>query len=250
MRYFVEFAYFGKDYHGWQNQPDAITVQSVLERGFSVLLGMPIALTGAGRTDAGVHARQMFAHFDHDGGIAGDDLVYRLNGYLPHDIAVRRIFRVPDGAHARFDALERTYEYWIVRDKDPFLYALAHRERQPLDLEAMQRAAEALLQFVDFKCFSRSNTDVKTYDCMLKQVLWTQYPDRLVFTITANRFLRNMVRAVVGTLLQVGRGHWDVDHVIRIVESRDRSQAGPSVPAKGLYLTRVCYPETIVASNG
>ncbi|GMN07422.1 tRNA pseudouridine(38-40) synthase TruA [Croceitalea sp. MTPC5] len=245
MRYFIRFSYFGKTYHGWQNQPNAITVQQVLEEGLTLLLRSKISMVGAGRTDAGVHAKEMFAHFEH--GFVQDitDLTHRLNNYLPPDIAVTSIFSVPDDAHARFDALERTYEYWIVQEKNPFYIDMAHYVWSSLDIDAMNRAAKILLEYHDFECFSKSNTDVKTFLCTIKNAEWARKRDKLVFTITANRFLRNMVRAIVGTMLEVGLGKKKPEGVRDIIESKDRGQAGVSVPAKGLYLTKIVYPETI-----
>ncbi len=243
MRYFIVFSYFGKSYHGWQNQPNAITVQEVLEEAMSKLLREKIALVGAGRTDAGVHAKQMYAHFDFDGEVDSDVLVYRLNAFLPEDIAVSKLFPVEKNAHARFDAIERTYEYWIVQQKDPFHMHSAHYVKHPLDVDAMNQAAKLLLDHDDFECFSKSNTDVHTYLCDVKKAEWAVESDKLVFTITADRFLRNMVRAVVGTLLDVGIGKTGLGHVNEVLKGKDRSKAGASVPAKGLYLTKIIYPE-------
>lgn len=245
MRYFIQFSYFGKAYHGWQNQPNAITVQEVLEKALSTLLRDKIDVVGAGRTDAGVHAKQMFCHFDFDSIEDKKDLAYRLNAFLPDDIAVQEIRTVVDGAHARFDAIERTYEYWLVREKDPFLFDYAHCVKHPLDLPAMNEAAKMLLEYTDFECFSKSNTDVKTFNCDVRQAYWEARADKWVFTITADRFLRNMVRAVVGTLLDVGLKKIKSEDMHRIIASKDRSEAGVSVPAKGLYLTKVIYPKDI-----
>ncbi|CAM4407674.1 tRNA pseudouridine(38-40) synthase TruA [Zobellia roscoffensis] len=250
MRYFVEFSYLGKDYHGWQNQPNAITVQEVLEKAFSTLLRIPVALTGAGRTDAGVHAKQMFAHFNVDEIQDLDQLVYRLNSLLPEAIAVHDVFLVNSDAHARFDAEERTYEYWVLQYKNPFLGDFAHYIKHTLNVEAMNEAARLLLQYNDFECFSKTHTDVKTYLCDVKKAVWELKEDKLVFTITADRFLRNMVRAVVGTLLDVGTGKIKVDDVKSIINSKNRSNAGPSVPAKGLYLTSVLYPKKSIEKHG
>lgn len=249
MRYFVAFSYFGKMYHGWQNQPNAITVQETLEKAFSMLLKAPIDLLGAGRTDTGVHARQMYAHWDFDRPVDLQELCFRLNACLPDDIAVQDIFEVPADAHARFGATARTYEYWVVKQKDPFYFDAAHWVRQDLDVKAMNEAAALLLGQQDFECFSRTGSDVKTFICKVTEAHWDQVGDRLVFTISADRFLRNMVRAVVGTLLQVGKGKWPVEHITQILQSKDRSQAGPSVPAKGLYLTKILYPKHIIASH-
>jgi len=245
LRYFIQFSYFGKAYHGWQNQPNAITVQEVLEKALSTLLRDKIDVVGAGRTDAGVHAKQMFCHFDFDSIDDKKDLAYRLNAFLPDDIAVQEIRTVDDGAHARFDAIERTYEYWLVREKDPFLFDYAHWVKHPLDLPAMNEAAKILLEYTDFECFSKSNTDVKTFNCDVREAYWQDCGDKWVFTITADRFLRNMVRAVVGTLLDVGLKKIKSEDIHRIIASKDRSEAGVSVPAKGLYLTKVIYPKDV-----
>ena len=250
MRYFVQFSYSGKAYHGWQNQPNAITVQQVLEKAFCTLLRAEISLMGAGRTDAGVHAKQMFAHFEIDNIPTISDLIYKLNAFLPDDIAVQNVFKVRPEAHARFDAIERTYEYWITQKKNPFYLDSAHYVKHSLDIEKMNEAASFLLDTKDFECFSKSNTDVHTYLCDVKEASWRQKGEILVFTITANRFLRNMVRAIVGTLLDVGTGKSSLGDVKSIINSKDRSEAGYSVPAKGLYLTRIIYPDTITAKHG
>lgn len=245
MRYFIEFSYFGKQYHGWQKQPNAITVQQVLEDALTKLLKYDVSLMGAGRTDAGVHAKQMFAHFDAERIEDLDDLAYRLNALLEDAIAIQEIKEVKSTAHARFDATERTYEYWITQVKNPFLTEVSHYVKQPLDWEKMNQAAAFLLPAEDFECFSKSNTDVKTFRCHVKKATWKNKNGLLIFTITADRFLRNMVRAIVGTLLEVGQGKIEVDDVKTILKSRDRGQAGPSVPAKGLYLTEIIYPSSI-----
>lgn len=245
MRYFICFSYFGKAYHGWQNQPNAVTVQQVLEGALSTLLRQKITVTGAGRTDAGVHAKEMYAHFDVDKPVETVELTHRMNSFLPDDIAIAKVFRVRDDAHARFDAVERTYEYWVVQEKNPFYKDAAHFVWLPLDLDNMNKAASIIMEYDDFECFSKSNTDVKTFICDVKKAHWEKRNEKLVFTITADRFLRNMVRAVVGTLLDVGLGKTEPEAVRSIVESKDRGKAGVSVPAKGLYLTKVTYPETI-----
>lgn len=245
MRYFIRFSYFGKAYHGWQNQPNAVTVQQVLEGTLSTLLRQKMSITGAGRTDAGVHAKEMYAHFDVDEIVETSELAHRMNSFLPDDIAVDGLFRVKDDAHARFDAIERTYEYWVVQEKNPFYRDTAHLVWSPLNLENMNKAASIVMEYTDFECFSKSNTDVKTFVCDIKKAHWERKKDKLVFSITADRFLRNMVRAVVGTLLDVGLGKTEPEDVRSIVESKDRGKAGVSVPAKGLYLTKVTYPETI-----
>lgn len=249
MRYFIELAYNGTNYHGWQTQPNAISVQEVLEKTLSTFFRKEIKVVGAGRTDAGVHARQLFAHFDFDEIIAAEKLVYKLNSFLPKDISIHNIIRVTDEAHARFHATSREYEYVISLRKDPFLQKLAYQINLVPDVMAMNKAAEILLQYSDFQCFSRSNTDVKTYLCDVTKAVWEQEGVQLKFTITANRFLRNMVRAVVGTLLDVGYGKLTLDEVHQIIKSKDRSNAGASVPGHGLYLTKVCYPPTIFANS-
>lgn len=221
-----------------------------MEDVFSKLTGRPIALVGAGRTDTGVHARQMYAHFEVDVEIDIEDLVYRTNAFLPQDIAIQAILRVAPDAHARFDAVARTYEYWIVRDKDPFMARVSHYIKHPLDVRKMNEAASMLLEYTEFECFSKSNTDVKTYRCKITLAHWEQKNGVLVFTITADRFLRNMVRAIVGTLLEIGAGKWEPVQMQSIIGSRDRSLAGASVPAKGLYLTKVLYPDHIFEKNG
>lgn len=243
MRYFIEFSYHGAAYHGWQIQPNAVTVQQVLEEGLSLLTRQKIEVVGAGRTDAGVHAKQLFAHFDVTEPILLDNLIYRLNAYLPADIAVKDLFVVSAESHARFDAIERSYEYWVVQEKNPFYQDSAHQVVLPLNVGIMNAAAKELLGRQDFECFSKTHTDVKTFYCDVRHAAWEQKEDKLVFTITADRFLRNMVRAVVGTLLEIGLGKRPANDMQRVLASKNRGVAGVSVPAKGLYLTRVVYPE-------
>lgn len=245
MRFFIELSYNGKAYHGWQNQPNAISVQEVLEKALSTLLKNTIPLMGAGRTDAGVHASQMFAHFDFEEKIDYKDLTYKLNSFLPKDIAVVEIFEVNSQAHTRFDALSRTYNYKISTLKNVFDYDFAHQVQLPLDIDAMNEACKILLEYKDFQCFSKSNTDVKTYNCDVKEAYWKVENSQLIFTIKADRFLRNMVRAIVGTLLDVGFEKTSISQFHEILKNKDRSKAGSSAPAKGLYLTKVVYPERI-----
>ncbi len=221
-----------------------------MEKAFSMMLRETVSLTGAGRTDSGVHAKEMFAHFDSDVLFIGTELIYRLNAFLPHDIAVSEIYEVPLESHARFDALERIYEYWIVQEKNPFLTDAAYYVKYPLNIEQMNKAATILVDHKDFECFSKSNTDVKTYLCDVRKAIWTNDGDKLVFTISADRFLRNMVRAIVGTLVDVGLGKSSLTDIESILESKDRSNAGVSVPAKGLYLTTIKYPKNIIDYNG
>jgi tRNA pseudouridine38-40 synthase len=241
-RYFIDLAYKGTNYHGWQSQPDTTkTVQGVLEQKLSMVLRTPTKVTGAGRTDAGVHARQQFAHFDCDGHIDPQRLAYNLNACLPADIAIQRIIPVHDGAHARFDAKRRTYEYHIHKRKDAFLEERSFQYLYRLDVAKMNAAAQLLLSHRDFECFSKVKTDVGTFICRIFEARWTETDDDLLFTISADRFLRNMVRAIVGTLIDVGLGKITPDDVNRIIESKDRGQAGFSVPAHGLYLTKIEY---------
>lgn len=249
MRYFLQCSFFGKNYHGWQRQPSDLSVQAVLEDCLGKLLGSKVEIVGAGRTDAGVHARTMYAHFDWSEPLA-EDLIHRLNAFLPGDIAVQGVFPVQPGAHARFDALSRTYQYYLVQHKDPFSENTAFYQNRPLDFTLMNQAAEYLLEYEDFKAFSKSRSDVKTYLCNISHAQWQQEEGRWVFTITADRFLRNMVRAIVGTLLEVGKGNLSPEDVKTIIKSRDRSRAGASVPAKGLYLTGILYPGQIHLNDG
>ncbi|WP_179008660.1 tRNA pseudouridine(38-40) synthase TruA [Winogradskyella forsetii] len=245
MRFFIELSYNGKAYHGWQNQPNAISVQEVLEKALSTILKTEISIMGAGRTDSGVHASQMFAHFDFENKIESTDLIYKLNSFLPKDIAITSIFEVKPEAHARFDALSRTYHYKISTSKNVFDYDFAYQVQLPLDVEAMNKACKILFEYKDFQCFSKSNTDVKTYNCDIKEAFWTKKEEQLVFTIKADRFLRNMVRAIVGTMVNIGLGKLKANDLHQIIASKNRSEAGFSVPAHGLYLVEIVYPERI-----
>lgn len=242
MRYFIEFAYNGKNYCGWQYQPHSPSVQETLNKALSTLLRKEIDVVGAGRTDTGVHATQMFAHFDYEEAIDSDALTKRLNAFLPQDIVVYRFIALHDEAHARFDATSRTYEYHIHTFKDAFVHEGSWYNFHHLDVEKMNEAAKILFGYIDFKCFSKTHTDVKTFNCKITEAHWQQNGTRLVFTITADRFLRNMVRAIVGTLVNVGLGKSSLADFRQVIESRDRSAAGFSVPAHGLYLTKVKYP--------
>lgn len=241
MRYFITFSYQGSSYHGWQRQPDAISVQQTLEEAMTLLLKEVIVLVGAGRTDAGVHATMMVAHFDTEVDFYFDELIHRLNAYLDESIAILGIKEVASTAHARFDAISRSYEYWIVQKKNPFLDHAAYYVTHPLAIEKMNEAATLLLEYEDFECFSKSNTDVYTYLCDITKAEWKIEDERLVFYITANRFLRNMVRAIVGTLLEIGKGKMNLEEFKSVLDSKDRRKAGASVPAKGLYLTNIQY---------
>ncbi len=238
-------AYNGKAYHGWQNQPNAISVQEVLEDGLSKLLQTAISVVGAGRTDTGVHALQMFAHFDSDHDFDYVRLIYKLNAFLPKDIAVINIHKVNNEAHARFDAVSRSYIYRITTQKDPFSYENAFYLKQPIDVNKLNEASKILFDYKNFKCFSRSNTDVKTYYCDINHAAWSVTSNELKFEITADRFLRNMVRAIVGTFIEIGIGKMPVEQLHKIIASENRSEAGPSAPAHGLYLKKIEYPKNI-----
>lgn len=238
MRYFIEFAYKGTAYHGSQVQPNGVTVQSVLQDAFATILRHPVALTFAGRTDAGVHAEQMFAHSDID---IEPPTVDRLNRLLPQDIAVYRIFPVADDLHARFSAVSRTYEYRIAMRKSPFAYDTRAYVPSVLDFDAMNQAAALLLGTHDFASFCKVHTDVKTTICTITEAYWHNSGDGAVFTITADRFLRNMVRAVVGTLFEVGRHRLTIEQFGEVIAARSRQSAGQSAPPEGLFLTCIRY---------
>ena len=242
MRYFIHLAYHGTAYHGWQIQPNAVSVQETLNKAFSVLLQSEMNLMGAGRTDTGVHAREMYAHFDTDTTFDIPTLVHKLNSFLPKDIVIYDIIPVHDDAHTRFDATKRTYEYHIHQFKNPFLDELSWYFHQTLDINLMNQAAQILQNYTDFECFSKVNTDVNTFDCTIFEAHWKRGENnQLVFTVSANRFLRNMVRSIVGTLINVGLHKITLDDFTKIIESKSREKAGFSVPAHGLYLTKIEY---------
>ncbi|WP_448700506.1 tRNA pseudouridine(38-40) synthase TruA [Mucilaginibacter sp. AW1-3] len=264
QRYFIELAYDGTRYHGWQTQPNAVGVQELVDKALSTVFRTPIETTGAGRTDTGVHARQLFAHFDlmEDGSGKMEDVkedissivrhpssilhltsyLRSINALLPHDIAARALIPVKAHAHARFDATQRSYEYHIHFEKDPFLNNFSWQLRDNPDVDLMNQAAKIVMEYTDFSCFSKSNTQVKTNNCKITRAEWIAHGGKLVFYITADRFLRNMVRAIVGTLMMVGNKDIAPEDVRKIIESKNRSKAGTSVPACGLYLTEVKYP--------
>lgn len=235
-------AYNGAAYCGWQTQPELPTVQLTLEQTLSTLLRQPIAVVGCGRTDTGVHASDFYAHFDADAEIDCDNVVFKLNNMLPPDIAIFGIFPVAGNAHARFDATARTYQYHVSDRRLPFRQGLYTRIWFRPDIDLMNRAAEVLMEYDDFTSFAKLHTQVKTNICHLSQARWEAVGDEWVFTIRSNRFLRNMVRSVTGTLLDVGRGKLTIDGLRQIVERRDRCAAGVSMPACGLFLTKVEYP--------
>ena len=242
MRYFIHLAYNGTPYHGWQIQPNATSVQETLNKAFSVLLQSDINLMGAGRTDTGVHAKEMYAHFDFEASIDIPNLVHKLNSFLPKDIVIYDIIPVHDDAHTRFDATKRTYEYHIHQFKNPFVDELSWYFHQPLDIDLMNEAAKLLFNYTDFECFSKVNTDVNTFDCTIFEANWKRGEnDQLVFIISANRFLRNMVRSIVGTLVNIGLHKITIEDFAQIIESKSRDKAGFSVPAHGLYLTQITY---------
>ena len=279
MRFFITFTYNGTRYCGWQRQPNGIAVQEELEKALTTILRTPIELTGAGRTDAGVHALNMVAHFDiaddilpaylkesdteigqrsysppvlggvprSGEGVINDSkrLINNLNSLLPYDIAVKNVERVTDEAHARFDALSRKYEYHIITHKNPFLKDQACRIHFPLNIDLMNEAAKVLFEYEDFTSFSKLHTDVKTNNCTIMEAYWQQRGEELVFTIKANRFLRNMVRAIVGTLMEVGREKLTIEGFRKVIEAKNRCSAGHSVPACGLYFIEAEYPDTI-----
>ncbi len=244
IRYFIELSYNGTRYHGWQIQPNAITVQEELNKALSTLLQNEINVVGAGRTDTGVHARFFVAHFEIPQSISDfNKLVFKLNRFLSKDISIHRIYDVPPRFHARFDAVSRTYEYHIHQKKNPFLTDFSYFVTHDLDVEAMNEAAQVLFDYQDFTSFSKLHTDVKTNNCAIQFAKWQQTDKQLIFTISADRFLRNMVRAIVGSLLEVGRHKIDTQQFKAIIESKNRSNAGMSVPPQGLFLTEISYPD-------
>lgn len=245
MRFLFEIAYTGTRYHGWQTQANAPAVQQVVEEVFSRLLRHPVKIVGSGRTDTGVHCRQQFFHADLPAEPERAKFLIQLNSFLPPDLAIRGFRKIKPGASARYDASARTYQYCIVRTKDPFEQGRAFFYYKPLDTTRLNEAAALLLGEHDFQAFSKVKTDVNHFRCIVHEARWKQQGNRLIFTVTANRFLRGMVRAVAGTLLDVGSGKITVQEFQRIIKSRDRKNAGMNVPAEGLYLHRVKYPPHI-----
>ena len=242
MRYFITFSYDGTRYHGWQIQPNGDSVQERLEWALSTLLRREVNVTGAGRTDAGVHARVMVAHFDFEEAIDCQQLCYKLNRVLPFDIAVQEVKQVRDDMHARFSATSRTYHYYIHTKKDPFRRAYSCEIHYPLDFALMNEAGKILTTYEDFGAFCKSHTDVKTTICHVTEARWVQTSETAwYFRITANRFLRNMVRAVVGTLIDVGRGKLSIEEFRKVIEGKRRTEAGESMPGNALFLEDVRY---------
>lgn len=243
QRYFIELSYHGGNYHGWQIQKNAVTIQEVLQNAISTILRSKIELTGAGRTDTGVHAKFFVAHFDFPTSKKQpENLVYKLNSYLPDDIAIHKIYKVDNEKHSRFSAVSRTYEYLITQKKDPFLQGMAYYFNRPLDVALMHEAAQGLFNFKDFTSFSKLHSQTKTNHCKIYRAEWIKRMDKqLIFTIEADRFLRNMVRAIVGTLIELGQGKLTIQDFCRIVKAKDRSKAGFSAPDQGLYLSHITY---------
>lgn len=243
QRYFIQLSYDGTNYHGWQIQPNGITVQEVLEKVLSTISREKISVTGAGRTDTGVHASFYVAHFDSiRENLDAQKILYSINSMLPHDIAVQNVYKVRADAHARFDALSRSYEYFLIKKKDPFCRFYTEKESAKLDIDKMNQAAAKLFNYIDFTSFSRLGTDVKTNNCKIMEAKWSDEGNRLIFRIKADRFLRNMVRAIVGTLLDVGLNKLSVEDFCKIIEVGNRGAAGASAPAKGLFLSDIIYP--------
>ena len=245
MRYFMRLAYRGANFHGWQTQPNDVTVQQTLEKVMTMVMRTPIKITGAGRTDAEVNAALMVAHFDAEPIADTVRLVHQLNSVLCKDIAVFSIFAVHHDAHARFDATSRTYKYFVDTEKNPFHYPLSWKCPPDLDFDLMNQAARHLLHYTDFTSFSKLHTDVKTNNCRITHALWAREGNQWVFTITADRFLRNMVRAIVGTLVEVGRHKITVEQFCAIIEKKNRCSAGTSMPGNALFLWDVTYPYRI-----
>ena len=247
-RYFIRLSFLGTNYHGWQAQKNSGSVQTVINESLSVILKERISCIGVGRTDAGVHAKVFYAHFDTGRAIREEqlrNLVFHLNGYLPPDIAVHDVYPVQPGSNARFSAVSRTYQYLVSQSKDPLLTGFAFLLTLPLDIHKMNQGADIIRSNSDFTSFAKSPYETKTNICHISEIFWERKGHILIFTVTADRFLRNMVRAIVGTLIDLGRGKTNLDDLRRIIESKNKSAAGTSVPAYGLYLTSVQYPDTI-----
>ncbi len=245
-RYFIYLAYNGENYCGWQIQPNGVSVQETLEKALATLLRTPITIVGAGRTDAGVHARMMAAHFDYESeNIDLSLLSKKLNSILPKDISIYNIVEVKPDAHARFDATSRLYRYYITTEKDPFLHHLKYKVHGDLDIDKMNACANILFEYEDFTSFSKLHTDVKTNNCTIMEAQWVKEGNDYIFTIKANRFLRNMVRSIVGTLLEAGKGKIDPEGMRRIIEAKDRGEAGISVPGHALFLEEIEYNNEI-----
>ncbi len=244
MRYFLELSYHGKMYSGFQVQENAHTIQEEVEKALHIIFRQPFALSGSSRTDAGVHAIQNFFHFDTEQ-IIERKTIYNLNALLPNDIAIKGIYQVPQGSHARFDAIAREYQYFIYTKKDPFLADRAWLFPFPLNMELLHQAAKILMEYNDFTSFSKRNTQVKSFQCIIEQSEWVQRGDLLIYTVMANRFLRGMVRGLVGTMLKLGREQIDIAAFREIIEGRDCTKADFSTWGQGLFLNRVMYKDTL-----
>ena len=250
MRYFLKLSYNGENYFGWQIQPNQISVQEVLTKGLSLLLKENIDLTGAGRTDTGVHTREFYAHFDTSHVFTQEnkpDFINRINSFLPQDIVIYDILNVSTQAHARFDALSRIYKYYVTTKKQPFDAAFTHRIFYIPDVEKMNICCQKMMNYTDFTSFSKVHTHTQTNNCRITNAIWKyqEEKDLYIFEITADRFLRNMVRAIVGTLLDVGRGKISTDDFCTIIEQKNRNNAGMSVSANALFLEKVEYKDDI-----
>lgn len=247
-RYFIKISFNGKNYFGWQIQKNAISVQALVNDALSKILRQDITVTGAGRTDTGVHAREYYAHFDSydiSEKFTSEDLIYKLNSFLPKDISVIDIINVKADANARFDAISRTYCYYISLKKNPFNIDFAYSVYSKIDINRMNKACDILMEYTDFSCFSKSRTQTKTNNCKIFSANWNCNGEILVFSITADRFLRNMVRAITGTMLDIGYGKTSINKFRSIIEGKNRSDAGYSVPANGLFLEKIEYPKEI-----
>lgn len=244
-RYFIYLSYNGANYCGWQTQPNGITVQESIEKALEIILRSPTPVLGAGRTDSGVHARMMVAHFDSAETLDKEFVTEKLNRILPWEIAIHRLVEVKSEAHARFDATSRLYRYYVTTEKDPFQHPFKYKIRHQPDLDAMNTCAKLLFEYIDFTSFSKLHTDVKTNNCKIMQAEWMRQGNEYIFTIRANRFLRNMVRSIVGTLLEAGRGKLDAEDMRHIIEAKNRSKAGTSAPGHALFLEDITYPPEI-----
>jgi tRNA pseudouridine38-40 synthase len=248
LRYFLDISYKGTIFHGWQKQSNAMSVQEVLETKLSQLLQVETSVMGSGRTDTGVHAKQQMLHFENDQ-VLDEELVYKLNKMLPHDVSANHLYAVADNAHARFDAISRSYEYHIHVFKDPFLNGQSYYFPHPLSLEALNAGTKHLIGKQDFTSFSKVHTSVAHFECDLTEAYWEQVPQGLIFHVKANRFLRGMVRTLVGTLIEIGAGRKDLDWMKEVLDLKDRKAAGRAVPPDGLFLTRVEYPSALLAKK-
>jgi len=245
-RYFIQLSYNGTAYHGWQIQPNAPTVQEMINKALSTILRKDINVVGAGRTDTGVHASDFMAHFDGDiKDFSPEQLCFKLNRFLPKDIAIHKLFEVSPDAHTRFDAISRTYHYYIDTEKNPFTRDYSHTPHPIPDIDIMNEACKVLFDYIDFTSFSKLHTDTKTNNCKIHKAVWKKKDHQLIFTIKADRFLRNMVRAIVGTLIDIGNKNITIDELRNIIESKDRGNAGVSVPGRALFLSNIEYPERI-----